>query len=523
MEIKKNFQIIDVKEAYKPDILTCLANLSNDEVFTPPNLVNDILDLLPAKLFKNKDAKFLDPVCKSGVFLREIAKRLMEGLKKAIPDEDERREHIFKNQLFGIAITELTAQMSRRSVYCSKNANGKYSVVRFNNENGNIKFEKNFHTFKNGNCIYCGASENEYGKNIRKDLESHAYEFIHLSEQEEKEMIDMKFDVIIGNPPYQLSDGGAQASAKPIYHKFVEQAKKLNPRYLTMIIPSRWFSGGKGLDDFRKNMLVDSRIRELHDFINANDCFAGVDIKGGVCYFLWDRENKGKCKVINHESDRIVDTDTRFLLNSCVDIFIRQNKAVPILEKILSMTDKSFSTIVSSRKPFGLGTNFMDFGNTGTIKVFSFHTKNAYLSENFSFSKGQEWVKKWKVFVPKAVGIGNMKFDIIKSFIGCPNTVATETYLVVGPFKDEKTCVNVQSYINTKFFHFLLGLKKVTQDTTQSVYSLIPMQNFEENWTDEKLYKKYCLTNDEINYIEMSVHTNKNELKIDKEDSKNNE
>jgi site-specific DNA-methyltransferase (adenine-specific) len=322
------------QNSFNPDVLSCLANLSNDEVFTPPKLANDILDIVPKKLWSDKDAKFLDPFSKTGVFLREIAKRLLVGLEKQIPDLHDRINHIFTSQLYGIAITELTAHLTRRSVYCSKHAMGKYSVCEvFDNDSGNIIFERTEHTWKDGRCTFCGASQENYERGDK--LETHAYQFIHTDKPEE--FFNMKFDVIVGNPPYQLSDGGFGRSASPIYNKFVQQAKKMNPRYLTMIIPSRWFGGGKGLDEFRKEMLGDDRIRKIVDYENASECFPGVDIAGGICYFLWDRDNKGICEVENilngHKtiSERKLDE---------FEIFIRNANALSIIKKVLSKKDK---------------------------------------------------------------------------------------------------------------------------------------------------------------------------------------
>ena len=317
---------------YNPDVLACIANLSSDEVFTPPNVVNRMLDLLPQELFSNPNTKFLDPACKSGVFLREIAKRLIKGLEPVIPDLDERINHIMRNQLYGIAITELTSLLSRRSLYCSKYANSKYSVANFSNVQGNIRFKKIRHTFKNGSCIYCGASKTEYDRD--DSLEQHAYEFIHTLTPEE--IYNMKFDVICSNPPYQLSTGGgteenkSAKQAKPLYHKFVEQALKLNPRYITMIIPSRWYNGGMGLTQFRNAMLNDKHIVKLVDYINSKDCFQGVQIAGGVCYFLWDRDNEAEnCEVVNISGDS---SNTSFRpLNEYSEMFVRSNASIKII------------------------------------------------------------------------------------------------------------------------------------------------------------------------------------------------
>ncbi|MCR4569009.1 MAG: Eco57I restriction-modification methylase domain-containing protein, partial [Bacteroidales bacterium] len=339
-----------VKSNYNPDVLNCIANLSNDEVFTPPELANRVLDLLPQELFQSPDSRFLDPFTKSGVFLREIVKRLDRGLEQMMPDRQIRIDHILHNQIFGIAITELTSYLSRRSLYCSKHADGKYSVSRFNTESGNILYANRSHTWENGKCKFCGASQQVYDRG--SEAEQYAYMFIH-TDNPKQFFGNMKFDVIIGNPPYQLNDGGGTgSSATPLYHKFIEQAQRLKPRYLSMIIPSRWYSGGKGLDEFRDKMLKDKGISHLVDYFDSTECFPGVDLSGGVCFFLWEREYSGPCEVttIRHGKKTVL---TRPLLEPGCDSFVRFNEAVSILQKIRKKGFKSFEIGVSPRKPFG--------------------------------------------------------------------------------------------------------------------------------------------------------------------------
>ena len=503
------------EKVYNPDVLSCLANLSNDEVFTPPNVVNQMLDMLPQELFQSPDTTFLDPACKTGVFLREIAKRLNEGLKDQIPDTQARIDHIFHKQLFGIAITELTSLLSRRGVYCSKYPNSVYSVSTFDNAQGNIRFKRTEHKWKDGKCVFCGASQAQYERG--DELETHAYEWIHTTIPEE--IFKMKFDVIISNPPYQLSDGGHGASAMPIYQKFIKQAQKLSPRYITFIVPSRWTKGGRGLDDFRAEMLNDKRIKVLHDYYNAADCFPGVEIKGGVCFFLWDKDYNGDCHVVTHSSgNKTVTESFRPLLEEGMSTFIRSVEQISILRKVKAKGEKSFADIVTANDPYGFDVR--EEGSYKRVKP-TFQSKpfpgavlfyyNGWRKDGVgyikraSIQKNSAMIDKYKIFVPKAWGTGDPSTDIINAFIVEPNSASTETYLTVGPFNSREEAENALFYMQTKFFRFMVSMIKITQNAMKNIYSVVPLQVFAKKWTDNELYKKYALSKEEIDYIESLI------------------
>ena len=492
----------NVFDNYNPDVLSCLANLSNDEVFTPPNVVNDMLDLLPKEIWMDKNIKFLDPCCKSGVFLREVAKRLINGLEKEIPELEERIDHIFQNQLFGIAITELTSLLSRRSVYCSKYPNSIYSISHFDDPEGNIRYKKISHIWKENKCIYCGASKSEYNRS--SDLESHAYEFIHINDLQE--IAKMKFDVIIGNPPYHLNDGGHGMSAKPIYHHFIEQAKKLNPKYISMIIPSRWYAGGKGLDTFRLEMLNDNKIKYLYDFENSSELFDGVDIAGGICYFLWDREYSGECNVVNNG---ILNSAKRKLNE--FDIFIRHNSSISILRKILGKYDLFLNSRVSSRKPFGIPTNYEPRENG--IPCWFIQKIGLKFADKNDVNDKKGYLDKWKLLIPKAPIAGQTDFSKPVRFyyngnirIAKPGECCTESWIIAGAFDSEEELLYYKSYIFTKTVRFLLLQTVVSQDVTKKNYRFVPdLETYNVKYTDEKLCKIWGITDEEFAFIDSKI------------------
>jgi hypothetical protein len=529
MSTKANFAL----RGRNPDVLTCIANLSNDEVRTPPEFANRMLDTLAeawaadhggANLWSDPKVRFLDPCTKSGVFLREITRRLTEGLADAMPDLDERVDHILARQVFGIGITHLTSLLARRSVYCSKFANGEHSIARsFDSHDGNVWFERTEHTWQNGKCTYCGASKGALDRG--EGLETHAYAFIHTDDIKGRiaELFgdDMQFDVIIGNPPYQLTDGGYGTSAAPIYQLFVQQAKELEPRYLVMVIPSRWFAGGKGLDDFRASMLSDKRVRSIDDYLSAADVFPGVGLKGGVCYFMWDRDNPGLCQVTTHFKDWPISTATRPLLEEGADIFIRFNEGLSILKKVIAVETgnsnvltipehKRFDSLVSSRKPFGLDTTFKGNPSKSAGDLMVYQNGGKGYTARSSVSTGVDLIDKWKIYVGRAApGTGNRDtypHRIISTpFVGEPGSISSETYLCIGPFDSRCEAENALSYLSCRLTRLLILLHKPSQDTTRKVYMFVPTQDWAKQWTDEDLYVKYGLGAGEIAFVEKVV------------------
>ena len=498
-----------MKERYSPDILNCLANLSSDEVFTSPELANRMLDLLPQELFRSPKTRFLDPCSKSGVFLREIAKRLLAGLEEQIPDLQERIDHVMTKQVFGIACTDLTAEMSRRTLYCSKQANGEYSVSTvFSDRQGNLFYERCRHTWNaQGRCEHCGASKGEY---LRTDSrETYAYPFIHKSIKEIFHK-DMQFDVIIGNPPYQMNVGVEKENyAIAIYHKFVQQAKKLNPRYLCMIIPARWYAGGRGLDEFRDEMLHDEYLKTILDYPNSTDCFPGVDLAGGVCIFLRNKDKKRNTVLVKAYKGNVqISEMERPLLEKGLDTFIRHNNAITILRKVQLQNEKTFDTIVSPQTPFGLVSSFRDFKEKAFSNAIKYYTygHSGYITKD-QVLKNKQWIASHKVYISAAYGERGVYPYLFlgKPFYGEPNSCCSQTYLVIGPFENRVICENVMSYIATKFFRCMIMLKKNAQHNMSYVFGCVPIQDFSHPWTDEILYKKYGLDKDEIAFIESMI------------------
>ncbi len=527
-----------------PDVLNSIANLSNDEVFTPPEFANRVLDTLEKawsdgnngeNLWANPDLRFLDPFTKSGVFLREIASRLIKGLEPSIPHLQTRVDHILTKQIFGVATTNLTSLVARRSLYCSKKANGKHSITKkLKDEAGNIWFQPMSHTWKkgtireltmdtsgneveryvDGNCKYCGASKRDYER--EEGLELHAYGLIHNDDPRKwiREVfgLDMQFDVIIGNPPYQLNDGGGEGSgASPLYQKFVSAAKKLDPAFLAMVIPARWYTGGKGLDQFRKEMLEDRTLSELHDFPETDMVFPGVNIRGGICYFLLDRSHSGLPLITNHSSKSEPISERRPLALEGSDLVARYNKGISILEKVANKTTATYSSRVLSRNPFGITSNFAKFSKDRANKddLILYRSRRSrgddkivYISDTH-VAQNRQLIATTRLIVSKASPGGDEFPHAVLSepIISQPGSVSTETYLVVDVLDDLATAENLKDYMRTRFFRFMLAMVKSTQNISKGSFQLVPVMPLDRKWDDDSLAEHFGLDESERLFV----------------------
>lgn len=497
-----------------PDILDCLAQLSNDEVPTPPRLAKAMLDLLPEEVWRQPEFRWLDPFTKSGVFLREIAGRLLGGLADWEPDFEKRRKHIFRNMIFGTSITAMTGYISRRSLYYSRDASHDVSVVKFDDEAGNVPFVPATHDFRNGKCRVCGGPvELE-----RAGRENYAYSFIHGA-YPTKELQDMKFDVVVGNPPYQLSTEGYGATASTIYHRFVEKAIALDPKYALMITPSRWFAGGKGLNEFRDRMINDRHLRAIVDNPKLFDCFPGVEIKGGVSYLLWDRDHDGDCEFSTRIDGNIVSTTTRDL-RAGDGVLIRDNRAVGIVDKVRARTTSSAADWCSVRKPFGLNI-FSNYPGSvpepfeGAIPLI--YSNRVGYSRPDQIERNHQWIDRWKVLIPKA-GDGHgreVSYVLGEPIALAPGSACTQTYLIAGMFNSAEETGNYAYYLSTKFARLLVLQRKITQDVTPDRFRFVPQLDMTRRWTDQQLYAHFNLTDEEGSYIEQTIMQRKPILSLD--------
>lgn len=527
-----------------PDVLSCIANLSNDEVITPPEFANKMLDSLAeawaadhdgANIWADPTVRFIDPFTKSGVFLREITSRLTAGLEGTIPDLRERVDHALTQQVYGIGITSLTSLLARRSVYCSKWANGPHSIARsFTAPEGNIWFERMEHAwvggtewvlvadqdgneikkFKNGKCKYCGANQRDYDRGDA--FETYAYAFIHSDDTKARmaELFgdNMQFDVIIGNPPYQLGQSGGESVgsfAMPVYHKFVQAAESLDPRYVVIVTPSRWFTGGRGLEEFRGEMLSSRRLRVLVDFPNAADIFPGVNINGGASYFVWDRDHAGDCDVATVTAGGARSESVRRPLDE-FDIFVRRNEAVPILRKVRAKNEPVFSPHVSTVQPFGMRTRFHGSQVKSRAKPIKFYGSGRVTWVNINDLRlNHDWVDRWKVLLSAATD-GNETYplpiwDQRGPFVSGPGEACSESYLVVYLATSEEEAQNAVTYMRTKFFRFLVSLRKPAQHNKTENFAFAPDLSMSREWTDVELYKRYGISSDEQAFIDEMI------------------
>lgn len=480
---------------FSTDILALLNGLrpdsDNANVYTPQDVVKKMLDILPKDIWANRDVKFLDPACKSGVFLREITKRLVDAQIKADGKKLKGKERlpyirqVLKNQVYGIAISEEAALVSRRTVYGSQNAMSKYSLSEeiFEDVQGNIRFVEN------------ATTENTKGAQ---------YPFLNKTIQEIFGE-DMHFDVIIGNPPYQENISNPTGQAPALFHKFVNKSFALQPNYVVMIIPAKWYAGGMGLNEFRAAMIANRHIRRLVDYPDPTECFPNIDLRGGVCYFLWDRDNEGPLKFTNIMGSELSTTIRR---ENPYDVFVRWNQMLSVLQKIERFNERSLSELVSEDSPFGFSTKERgvenDFENSCRLrssKGFGFVSRD-------QVKKGELLVDAYKILMGRSIS-GNLEkppFKVIATIEKLvPGDVCTHSYIVVGNFENAIENENLLGYLKTRFVRSLLLCSLTGMDISKEKFRFVPLQDFSRSWTDKDLYEKYGITEDEQAFIESMI------------------
>lgn len=482
-------------ETLTEDIFDYIPPQQTNQIFTPRRVVKLMVDLIAENnpdIFSNYNVKFIDLYTKSGLYISEIVKRLNEGLKEQIPNSEERIKWILENQVYACAPSNIIYNIAKNYIFAD------------------------FKDFSSKNIVECDLTDYAENDNAEEKL----LEIFGVE--------NLKFDVIIGNPPYQEMDGGAQASASPIYQNFVNLAKKINPKLISFIIPTRWYTGGKGLDDFRDEMINDIHFREIHDWLTPEDIFPNTNIRGGVCYFLLDSsfDNQSvNTRVVTHENNEVINDIFRPMKFNDSNIFVRDSNAISILNKIEYSDENSLMGYISARNPFGFSTNFTkdakfktdNISMTSPVKCYANKGIIGYIEQK-DIHKNLEWVNKYKVLTPYSNNIGTeLADDNLNTIIAVENSICTETYLVIGANLNlnETAATNLAKYIKTKFVRFLHSLAKNSQHGTRNTYRFVPLQDFFNNsdidWSgsvqevENQLYKKYGLSDDEINHIETRI------------------
>ena len=441
----------------------------------------------------NTDAKILEVNSKTGLYPLYMAYSIFTARRQKKPEvsDEQHWADTLKDNIFVLCKTPMAVSITRRT------------LAGFKNLQVNAKYRKD---------LVKDAQEESSREKLAREIQS-GKNFWKITEDK-----DMKFDAIVGNPPYQEAKG---TNIVPIFNHFMTLAKEINPRYISMIMPSRWMKGGnRGLDDFMKETLADTRIELLHDYIDPKEVFPGVEIKGGVCYLLWGKSHKGMCKYSLHEVSKKEQSVERYLKTEGCDSFVRYPICVSILEKVRKFNEQSFSGLVSVREPYGLKSDFFKHPQKygveqlskdpikNGIKIYGLENLKRverYVPNSYKVKRREETLNSYKIFIPNAYGCGAIGEELGTPILGTPMSICTETFYLIGPFQSEDESKNALTYLKTKFFRLLVGLKKITQHTTRDTYSLVPIQDFSRPWTDEELYKKYALTDEEIDFIETMI------------------